>query len=57
MISFNTPLYIKKYLNEYDWLIEIFTIDKNTKGNISNYEPYSKLINVHYIYIMTSQKK
>ena len=57
MISFNTPLYIKKYLNEYDWLIEIFTIDKNKKGNISNYDSYSNLNNVHYIYIMTSQKK
>ena len=57
MISFNKPLFIKKYLNEYEWFIEIFTIDKNMRGNISNYDSSSKLINVHYIYIMTSQKK
>ena len=57
MISFNKPSYIKKYLNEYDWIIEIFTIDKNIKGKISSYDSYSNLKNVHYIYIMTSQKK
>ena len=57
MISYNTPLYIKKFLNEYDWYIEIFTVDKTIKGKISNYDSFSLLKNVHYIYIMTSQKK
>ena len=57
MISFNKPLYIKKYLDKYEWFIEIFTIDKIRKGIISNYNSYSELKNVHYIYIMTSQKK
>ena len=57
MISFNKPSYIKKYLIDYDWFIEIFTIDKNKKGRISNFDSYTNLENVHYIYIMTSQKK
>ena len=57
MISFNRPSYIKKYLNEYDWFIEIFTVDKTIKGRISNFNSNSDLENVHYIYIMTSQKK
>ena len=56
MISFNKPLYIKKYLNKFYWYIEIFTIDKTRNGSISNFESYTNIENVHYIYIMTSQK-